>query len=92
MANNLVYVALTFFTQNDTYNHIPNFGTPYAEYPVYTRYKLIILYANNCWSLPVKSLWSHTKDTQRLILMLLARDTVRSAFIMWIPLEHHIVV
>lgn len=69
---------MAFFTQNDTYNHILNFGTPYAEHPVYTYYKLIILYANNCWSLPAESLWSHTKDTQWLIPMLLVRDTPRS--------------
>jgi len=30
MDDNLVYVDMAFFTQNDTYNHIPNFGTPYA--------------------------------------------------------------
>lgn len=75
-----------FYTQNDANNHILNFDTIYAEHPVYTCYNLIISYANNCWLLPVESLWSHTKNTQSLIPMLLVRDTVRSP---WFICSHY---
>jgi hypothetical protein len=96
MADNLVYVNMAFFTQSDTCNHIPNFGTPYANIlSIHVTSSLFDMLTNvgHCPS-------SHFGHTPRTLngsfprsLSEILQDLHDSFVVtLWIPLEHHIIV
>jgi hypothetical protein len=55
MADNWTYVDKTFFTQNDLYDNVLKFGTPYVEHAAYKTVRCdITIYSHSSDILPSK--------------------------------------